>query len=390
MDSSPQDTAFDHCLKSKWARRMDEGSFRYRLDDDDTFIRDLSEGSASSRSHPSIKALFSPLRATKRRPPEAMHQVAQEFDKMSFHFGRIDDDREALFELHLFKEERIQDKSGRRDLLVINSSPFAPGHSLLLPEVDLEHPQVLRHERSISLAIKCVMLSGSPYLRAAFNSPCAFASVNHLHWHLFYTGSEASNFRLPVETLPAHSLGHGVYELTDYPAVGFCFQVLSPSDLSLVAKQILCATRTLVAQNVAHNVFITRGRPFGNTGQTMDDASSSYKAVRIIVWPRQKCSGAKEAGSHVIAVCELAGMVLMYDQKHFDTISYEEIAAELRDTCEETYFSIKDLVLSEIRKVVEMEQESLAEKNGCERDYEPISCEKAVSQVDPEMIELSD
>ena len=45
--------------------------------------------------------------------------------------------------------------------------------------------QVLtRH--AIHLALETVLLSGRSNFKAGFNSLCAFATVNHLHWHLFY------------------------------------------------------------------------------------------------------------------------------------------------------------------------------------------------------------
>ncbi len=39
---------------------------------------------------------------------------------------------------------------------------------------------------SIRLAMEAVLLSGARNFKAAFNSLCAYASVNHMHWHLYY------------------------------------------------------------------------------------------------------------------------------------------------------------------------------------------------------------
>lgn len=44
-----------------------------------------------------------------------------------------------------------------------------------------------------------VLLSGVKNFKAAFNSLCAYASVNHLHWHLYYL----QHHQLRLETIGA-------------------------------------------------------------------------------------------------------------------------------------------------------------------------------------------
>ena len=46
-------------------------------------------------------------------------------------------------------------------------------------------PQALTRY-AIEAALKLMLLSKSKAMKMGFNSLCAYASVNHLHWHLYY------------------------------------------------------------------------------------------------------------------------------------------------------------------------------------------------------------
>ena len=87
-----------------------------------------------------------------------------------------------------------------------------------------KNPQVLTLY-SIRLAIRTVLLSGVKNLKAAFNSLCAFASVNHLHWHLYYL----QNHELKLEKIAAKKISSSsdCYEVfeKDYPAPCYAFQI---------------------------------------------------------------------------------------------------------------------------------------------------------------------
>ena len=73
----------------------------------------------------------------------------------------------------------------------------------------------------------------------------------------------APKFPLPIETCKAKPLdGENCYEVEDYFAKGFAFQVKSNNDVSSVAKKVFAITKLLCDLNVAHNVFISRGKNF--------------------------------------------------------------------------------------------------------------------------------
>ena len=100
------------------------------------------------------------------------------------------------------------------------------------------------------------MLSSSVTMMACFNSLCAYASVNHLHWHLYYL---LQPFRLPTETCSAKPLADECYEIEGYSAQGFVFQTHSAADVDRISTKIYLITKLLADLNIAHNLFIARG-----------------------------------------------------------------------------------------------------------------------------------
>ena len=67
-------------------------------------------------------------------------------------------------------------------------------------------------------------------------------------------------------------------------------------------------------QQIAHNVFITRGRSLSNQDE-------SAGAIRILIWARPKVVGTKDPGDFCLAVCELAGQMLIYNRDAYDHIT---------------------------------------------------------------------
>merc|ERR1719508_211216 len=136
----------------------------------------------------SLLAQLQTNRASLRRQPQSMDSLRQPFNHSQFNFTNIKEDKELIFKLHnndLDSSSRSS-QSSSRDLLIINVSPLEYGHCLLVPQVEDCLPQV-QTEYSVLLALKVMLLSGSGTFRMGFNSLCAYASVNHLHWHCYYT-----------------------------------------------------------------------------------------------------------------------------------------------------------------------------------------------------------
>lgn len=156
------------------------------LPDDDliVFLKLLAMGFGSvgiteSRAAGPWEVTFNPLRAL--RPPRAsqarVEGISRAFNAHGFHFNLPGLVQEVLWSGELL---------GRPARLLYNKFPFAELHGLLVPEPELELPQLLtpgRHawawEASEALA------RALPGFGLAYNSYGAGASVNHLHFHTF-------------------------------------------------------------------------------------------------------------------------------------------------------------------------------------------------------------
>ena len=150
-----------------------------------------------------------------------MLSLRQPFDPAQFNFTKINEEREAMF---VMKKCGRNEEGRGRDLLIINVSPLEYSHCLLVPDIDGCRNQVLT-ESSIGLAIETVLLSASPNFHVGFNSLCAFASVNHLHWHCYY-----NQYLLRIQTVPLQPGGSSSFfyiREDDYPAVGWVFLLRS-------------------------------------------------------------------------------------------------------------------------------------------------------------------
>ena len=110
-------------------------------------------------------------------------------------------------------------------------------------------------------ALDMMYLSNSPDIKIAFNSLCGYASVNHLHFHLYY-----QSHRLPVQTAALQQMKKNLYIMTEetYPAPAWVW-LLDSSDISQIsetAENVTKLTDWLGVQDTAHNLFITRSVSF--------------------------------------------------------------------------------------------------------------------------------
>ena len=106
-------------------------------------------------------------------------------------------------------------------------------------------------------ALDVMYLSNSSNIKIAFNSLCGYASVNHLHFHLYY-----QSHRLPVQTAPLQHLKKNLFFLPEktYPAPAWVW-LMERADISQInetAEDVIKLTQWLSHQDTAHNVFITR------------------------------------------------------------------------------------------------------------------------------------
>ncbi|KAJ1180072.1 hypothetical protein NDU88_005296 [Pleurodeles waltl] len=320
---------------------MKLGLFRYNL------------GNIKTRILPGVFEFVAQLnieRGLERRKPQDIQSVQQSFDPHQFNFNKIKPE-EILFQIRkqfvprkrgLNAEFQIQDSAlditcqpagvpslqsssnitdqncvaRNKDkpnsiLAVINVSPLEFGHVLFIPEPTLCLPQILTADL-IQFGIESIFLSANPCFRVGFNSLGGFASVNHLHLHGFYL-----NYKLFIETACTEALcpGKSFHALSDFPAPGFLFYT-DGKDLQELAHNIHKVTNYLVAQNIAHNLFLTRGSEPGHPVYPVSEGGT-----RIIIWPRKSGFGAKEETAFNVALCELAGHLPIKNQEDFNNIT---------------------------------------------------------------------
>lgn len=298
---------FDEALRCGWEDRMSRGLFRYHLGDLET--RRLP-GECGYVAQLNIQ------RGIERRKPQVILSVQQQFDPRLFNFNKIKA-AEILFEMH--KQEEKGFEPGASCVVIINASPLEFGHCLLVPEPTRCHPQILT-PLALQIGIESVFLSADPGYRVGFNSLGAFASVNHLHLHGYYL-----NHALRIERARAEMIvpPKCLYRLVDFPRA-FMFYTDAHEEARAVAATACKLTDILVERNIAHNVFMTRGcRP-----------EREYQAppllphgVRIFIWPRVSCFGAKEESAFNVALCELAGHLPFKNREDFESLDEEGVRA---------------------------------------------------------------
>ncbi|KAK6475045.1 GDP-D-glucose phosphorylase 1-like [Huso huso] len=328
---------FDLTLRLGWLEKEQLGFFRYHLGDLQTKILPGPHG---------FVAQLNIQRGKERRKPQEIQSIRQSFNPNQFNFNKIEPG-EILFEIR--KENKHEpstepqfsrvsngqsvsgtdaaqiDPNGpayldggvthTKTLVVINVSPLEFGHCLIIPEPSLCLPQVLTRD-VVRIGIESVLLSSHPGFRVGFNSLGAFASVNHLHLHGYYL-----DHMLRIESARTEPLcpGQAFHLLSDTPA-GFLFYTEGEC-LGALIHNICKVTDCLVEKNIAHNLFVTRGRPPG----TSLHSGPSRPGIRVIIWPRLSCFGAKEETAFNVALCELAGHLPFKNRQDFDTITEAEV-----------------------------------------------------------------
>lgn len=300
---------FDVALRSGWTEKMTRGLFRYHLGDLETRVLPGECG---------YIAQLNIQRGMERRKPQVILSIQQEFDPKLFNFNKINS-AEILFEMRRAEEISAPNAPRASCVVIINASPLEFGHCLLVPEPSRCHPQILT-PLAVQIGLESLFLSADPGYRVGFNSLGAFASVNHLHLHGYYL-----SHALRVEwartqlILPRNCF----YRLLDFPKA-FMFYTDRAEEAPAVAAAVCSLTDLLVEKNIAHNVFMTRGcHPFSE-----DSALCSVRhGVRIFIWPRVSCFGAKEESAFNVALCELAGHLPFKNRDEFEGLDEDGVKA---------------------------------------------------------------
>lgn len=261
---------------------------------------------------------MNPDRGLNRRIPESIVSMSQPFTPISFNFTKLSQ-QEILLDIG---------NGDANDIIAINASPLEQFHCLLLTERLKCLPQVMT-EYSLRKAVELCLLSNSWSLRILFNSLCAHASVNHLHWHLYYLYNE-----MLLEYIDVRSYMSSIYLLVDYPAKGLCMKLSSFGNIRDFVSQTFLVVNYLQSHQIAHNICITRAKSRPN--------DELYNDIRIYIWARRSLIGVKSTIAFIPGVCELFGHLSIGDENIYNNLKEDDVINVLDDITHEFFLLIKD------------------------------------------------
>ncbi|UJR14081.1 hypothetical protein I4U23_001077 [Adineta vaga] len=206
----------------------------------------------------------------------------------------------------LFSFDNEQDKD--KYLVIINNSPIRPYHVLLVPNRELEQSQVLNID-CILFGMKFVVSSAHPYILAAFNSLCGYASMNHLHMHGIYI---PDRFFLQTIKCTLFHTKSNCYLLDSFDIQAFAFECQHVKEFERTAESVYKITNYLSLSNIAHNVVIAKGVSF---------SSFSIDVLRIFIWIRQSVVNGKMFERCNFAAIELAGFMPLQHENVFNELT---------------------------------------------------------------------
>ncbi|XP_012257138.2 GDP-D-glucose phosphorylase 1 [Athalia rosae] len=308
------DSPFDLLLKQRWEEAQKNGIFKYTLNIRKQKILEGNYG---------FLAQLNPDRGEKRRKPEDITTMVQPFDSNIFNFTKISDN-EILFDIG---------NGDGNDVIAVNVSPIEVYHSLLITERFECLPQRVT-KYSLKKAIELLLLSKSPYLRVVFNSLCAHASVNHLHWHLYYF-----KYQMPLECIKIDRLRGPVFVLSQVPAKGFCLKLSSfPNhNIDHLVSWVYFIVDYLQTSAIAHNIYITRA--------TENIEINTYNDIRIYIWARKSSSGIKSTCNFIPAVCELFGHISIKSEDEYEELTEDAVANVLNDITLHAFNYVRNNIL---------------------------------------------
>ncbi|XP_027052850.1 GDP-D-glucose phosphorylase 1-like isoform X2 [Pocillopora damicornis] len=303
-------------LQECWDAALEAGSFAYKLHHVEGRIVPGKYG---------VFVQLNEMRFNKRRKPETINSISQPFNHDKFNFTKVHR-KEVLFALCPEDFPRETTAEDEQHLMIINVSPMEYGHCLLIPSVWSCLPQVLT-EDALLLALEISMLSNHRGFHVGFNSLCAHASVNHLHFHTWY--SEHPSY---LETADVSLVCGNVFEVKDYPTTAFVFELAPGTDVGLVARTIHKVSSYFIQEEVAHNLHIIRGarcRPSNQRNGITQGDRDVCSVLRVFLWPRNPVHGAKELSSYEsekrpIAVYEFAGSLAIETRKTYESFTEEK------------------------------------------------------------------
>jgi len=310
----------DKVVLDRWDMFMEKGHFRYNIDNSKAKVLDGSLG---------FLAVFLPFRNSLKRPPQNMQFVRQEFEKEKFNFNKIDESKELVCQL--VNKDRVFSNL-ERDIIIINVSPIDRGHCLIVPQVETCLPQILT-AYSVLLALEVMKLSTTPHIKMTFSSLRAYASVNHLHLHMFYQKHQFAVQTIPLT--PVFNTPYYTFTEKVYPAMGWVWLLREEEvdRMNNMARQVVKLTSWLTDKEVAHNVFMTRGAG--------EEGGDGLNYVRMIVWARESVNWTKDPREFIMTAAELGGQVAVFEKEKYANILEEEVVTAQKEATQHLFMKLK-------------------------------------------------
>ncbi|XP_011307882.1 GDP-D-glucose phosphorylase 1 [Fopius arisanus] len=309
---------FDKLIVQKWQEAEKNNVLRYKLN--------MNDCKRIGGNHQFL-AQLNVDRVLNRRQPENIQSMNMPSNPDRFNFTKISDE-EIFFDI---------DVGDGNNIIAANVSPIGFGHCLFLPHRFECLPQVAT-ELSLRKTIELLLLSNSPYLRGVFNSLCANASVNHLHWHLYYLKHE-----MLLESMELLSVSNKlcIIEKKNYPAPGFCIKWSTfNNNVKSFANMAFKILNYLQKHEIAHNVYITRAKSLSSK-----NIDGLYDDMRIYIWPRQSVSGIKDTTGIHTASCELFGHLNIRNEEFYQQLTEIQVDKILTDTVSNVFDQVlKDII----------------------------------------------
>lgn len=348
--------------------------------------------------------------------------VSRPFDAARFNFNKahrnevvaevsVDEDRDRLFLTYVAGGSAACQSVGRSDVallrqhpLFVNVSPLFDDHSLLVPYVSENHPQVMTARLLREVLVVAGAFAPSSGWRFGFNSLGAWASVNHFHVHCGRAAAVFPGGLLPIEragrtlisaaVIPSHRAGGSaatptritLSSLDDYGLPGFVFSVAGAGDAAETAASGCAPSAVALASSAdavtpsaalspvagaAGGAGALPASPAALPSVQIDPAAADALAAcagalleglvardvphtlsicdggrTVFVLPRKPQHGAgAEAGELVVAMAEACGLGIVYSAEDFETYTEERYRAKLAEA------ALADDVMRELREL---------------------------------------
>jgi len=330
-----EDSKFDLQIKNGFAKIKEEGNI-LRSDPAKIEYRFFDDGMALAWSEDHF---------SQKRKASKFKQVCTPADEEAFNFTKVT-------EAEIIGEVEWPDRENEAHIhsdIIANVSPCADAHVLIVPQRDLLHPQYMTQDLLLA-GLHILSLSTKKDFRLVFNSLCAFATVNHFHYHAVYLRNlgfkddmSPMEQRAVIRVAGDQWEGNVSVELvveSHWPVRCFVFSAgckqgeegpTPAGDIHALADATMRFISHLQKKNIPHNIVLAPATPWiqkSSVWHTLERASnpkpdSISPMVRVI--PRRSEEDLRDDAGFNAAILEMCGMVYCHSKEKFDNFQHDEV-----------------------------------------------------------------